>query len=487
LVDLVTFILENIILIVLLVLVSLNIIFLFVILFVERDDPTRVLHWIMVLLLLPSLVGVPLYVLFHQNHRRKRKRFEQKARADLGILDSDRATRGEEAISAVSATEWSGPKEYRELALLLARADPYASPARDNDVRLFVDGTEKFDALLDDLRGAQEHVHLEYYIMRNDELARELLQVLEDRARSGVEVRLLLDALGSKAVRKLTRSLTAAGAHVAFFYPGFARTNYRNHRKIAIIDGRIGYCGGYNIGDEYLGKGPLGYWRDAAVRVVGRGVDQLQVRFLRDWMYGSGELVQAPSTYLQAAPAKAPALIQQVSSGPDARRQSVKEAYVKMILMARESCYIQSPYFLPDTSIMDALRVAAASGVDVRIMIPDKPDHPFVFWASQSFCADLLDDGVRCYRYNNGFIHAKTMVVDGKVGSVGSANMDMRSFRLNFETNVVVYDEKFGNQMKDAFLADIELSSELTAAEYAGRKFGVRFKEPFSRLFFPLA
>ncbi|MEE9592656.1 MAG: cardiolipin synthase, partial [Thermoplasmata archaeon] len=472
---------------VLLILVSLNILFLFVILFVERDDPTRVLHWIMVLLLLPSLVGVPLYILFHQNHERKRKRFEQKARADLEILRVDSTGAPDVVASTPSPSNWEGPEEYRGLALLVSQADPQAPLVKDNDVRLFVDGTEKFDALLDDLRAAQDHIHIEYYIMRNDALARELLEVLEDRARNGVEVRLLLDALGSKAVKKLTLALTAVGARVAFFYPGVARTNYRNHRKIAIIDGRIGYCGGYNIGDEYLGKGPLGYWRDAAVRVVGPGVDQLQVRFLRDWMYSSGDRVKSPASFLRGARAESPAMMQQVSSGPDTRRQSIKEVYVRMIMMARESCYIQSPYFLPDTSIMDALRVAAASGVDVRIMIPDKPDHPFVFWASQSFCADLLEDGVRSYRYNNGFIHAKTMVVDGKVGSVGSANMDMRSFRLNFETNVIVYDETFGSQMRDAFLADLAVSSELTAEEYAERSFVVRFKEPFSRLFFPLA
>ncbi|MDX1534020.1 MAG: cardiolipin synthase, partial [Thermoplasmata archaeon] len=436
--------------------------------------------------LIPSLVGVPLYILFHQNHRRKRRRFDRKAKADLGILDRHGSASDEHAKGGDLPVEWEGPEEYRELARLVSRADPHAPVSTNNDVRLFVDGREKFDAFLRDLRDAQDHAHVEYYIMRNDELAIEILEVLEDRARNGVEVRLLLDALGGRSVKRRTRALTDAGAHVAFFYPGFTRTNYRNHRKIAVVDGRIGYCGGYNIGDEYLGKGPLGYWRDAAVRVEGPGVDQLQIRFLRDWMYGSGELVRHPSEYLRGEATKSSAMVQQVSNGPDTRRQSIKEAYVKMIMMARESCYLQTPYFLPDTSVLDALRVAAASGVDVRIMIPDKPDHPFVFWASQSFCADLLADGVRSYRYSNGFIHAKTMVVDGKVGSVGSANIGMRSFRLNFETNVVVYDETVAGAMRAAFLDDLAVSSELTPEEYAKRGFVVRFKEPFSRLFFPL-
>ncbi len=482
-VDLLTFIVENIVLIVALILLSLNIIFVFVILFVERDDPTRTLHWLMALLLIP-LVGVILYIFFHQNHRRKRRRFEQKAQADLGISFSESPDAA--GTDPPSAKSDSLP-EYAELALLLSHADPSASLAKANNVQLFVDGTEKFEALLEDLRAAEDHIHLEYYIMRNDPLAKEVLSVLEERAGAGLEVRLLLDALGGKEVKSLTSRLARRGAEVAFFYPGLARGNYRNHRKIAVIDGRIGYCGGYNIGEEYLGKGPLGYWRDAAVRIVGPGVDQLQVRFFRDWLYASGKKVEGPSNYLRGAPGKSSMMMQQVSSGPDTRQQWTKQAYVKMIMMAKESCYIQSPYFLPDSSVMDALRIAAESGVDVRIMIPNKPDHPFVFWASQSFCADLLPAGVRSFRYDNGFIHAKTVVVDGKVGSVGSANMDMRSFRLNFETNVVVYDEGFGGEMKEAFLRDLSHSTEITAEEYAKRGFVVRLKEPFSRLFFPLA
>ncbi|MFQ5553214.1 MAG: phospholipase D-like domain-containing protein, partial [Thermoplasmata archaeon] len=247
--DLLTFLIENIILIVALTFLSLNVIFVFVILFAERDDPTRTLHWLLALLLLPVLVGVTLYIFFHQNHRRKRRRFEQKAQADLGISFSESPdSTGAEAPPAGS----DGLPEYGELALLLSHADPSAPLAESNSVQLFVDGTEKFRALLDDLRAAEDNIHLEYYIMRNDPLAREILSVLEERVGAGVEVRLLLDALGGKAVRKLTSRLARRGAEVAFFYPGFARGNYRNHRKIAVIDGRIGYCGGYNIGEEYL-------------------------------------------------------------------------------------------------------------------------------------------------------------------------------------------------------------------------------------------
>jgi cardiolipin synthase len=297
---------------------------------------------------------------------------------------------------------------------------------------------------------------------------------------------LLLDALGGRAMRKLEPLLAGSGVKLAYFFPSLSRFNYRNHRKIAVIDGRIGYCGGYNIGEEYLGRGPLGNWRDSAVRIMGPGVDQLQIRFLQDWLFASREEVTTPSQYLRAVPEESSAMLQQVSSGLDTTQEWVKQSYIKMISMARESCYIQTPYFIPDPSVKDALRVAAASGVDVRVMIPCKPDHPFVFWASQSFCADLLGAGVRSFKYNKGFLHAKTFVVDGKVGSVGSANIDPRSFRLNFETNVIIFDAAFCAQMRDAFLADQSVCTELTSEAYAKRRWVVRFKEPFCRLLYPI-
>ena len=472
---------------ILVVLVVLDVIFVFVILFVERDDPTRVLHWLLILIYEPFL-GAILFLFFHQDYRRKRKRFEQKRQADIQMLERYLQERASHRTGPGPASSGSvGVFEYGDLARLASRADRHAVLAGNNRVRLFVDGTEKFRSLLDDLRAAKEHIHLEYYILRNDALAKEIIETLVARARAGVQVRLLLDALGGRAMRKLEPLVAGSGVKVAYFFPRFSRVNYRNHRKIAVIDGRIGYCGGYNIGEEYLGRGPLGYWRDCAVRIVGPGVEQLQIRFMQDWSFASGEKATDPAPYLQSAPEASSARLQQVSSGPDTEQEWVKQSYIKMISMARESCYIQTPYFIPDTSIIDALRIAAASGVDVRVMIPDKPDHMFVFWASQSFCADLLDGGVRSFKYNNGFLHAKTIVVDGKVGSVGSANIDPRSFRLNFETNVIIFDDAIAAQMKEAFLRDVSVSTELTAEEYAKRGWIVRFKEPFCRLFYPVS
>lgn len=473
-----------------LVVLVLDIVFIFVILFLERDDPTRVLHWLMLLILLPFL-GVFLFIFFHQDHRRKTRKFGQKASADFSMLIPEAPAAAQWSLRTAPSSGSDAWSEYRDLALLVTQGNPRSLVAGHNRVNLFVDGKEKFRSLYEDLRAAKDHIHLEYYIMRNDALAKELIEILAERAKAGVQVRLLLDGLGGRAIKKLEKRnpvLARSGVKVSYFYPRIGLSNYRNHRKIGVIDGKVGYCGGYNIGDEYLGKGPLGYWRDAAVRVVGPGSHMLQVRFLYDWAFASRE--KAPEDlgqYFQAVSQEAPAMMQNVSSGPDTPRESIKEAYIKMITMAKETCYIQTPYFVPDSSVLDALRVAAASGVDVRIMIPCKPDHAFVFWASQSFCADLLPAGVRSYKYNNGFIHAKTMVVDGKVSSVGSANFDVRSFRLNFETNVLVYDETIGAQMKEAFLSDLALCTEITRETYAKRGFVVKFKEPFCRLFFPIA
>ncbi len=465
--------------------IVLEVVFCFVILFVERSDPQRVLHWLMILILWP-VIGVLLYVYFHQDLRAKRRRFGGHARAFMGIpLHEPTATPPETKADAPSSRA-EARLEFGELSRLANRANAHAVLAGHNRVHLFVDGNEKFKALLEDFKAAKEHIHLEYYIVRDDALAREILGVLAERARAGVEVRLVVDAVGGRAMKGLEHLVAGSGVKFAYFFPRLARFNYRNHRKIAVIDGAIGYCGGYNIGDEYLGRGPLGHWRDTGVRILGPGVDQLQLQFMHDWTFASNEKVTSLAPYLRGAPEKSSAMLQVISSGPDTAQQWIKQAYIKMISMARETCFIQTPYFMPDPSVIDALRIAAASGVDVRVMIPSKPDHAFVFWASQSFCADLLDAGVRSFKYNNGFLHAKTFVVDGKVGSVGSANVDPRSFHLNFETNVIIFDETFATHLRDAFLADQAVSTELTPELYAKRGLVVRLKEPFCRLLYPV-
>ncbi len=462
----------------------LNFFFVFAILFLERGDPTRTLIWIMVLLLLPGL-GAPLYIFLHQNNRRQDRKFARKEVIDARLRSLYRRNLCPQGKGcpqlAGSLTRFQG------LARMVAKEDPDSLATPGNAIDYFIDGNELFSALKSDLRKASNHIHFQLYQLKNDPLGDEIVSILAEKAKGGVMVRVLLDAWGSRGMGSLIPLLRESGVQLVFFYPGIYHYNYRNHRKIIVIDGSVGYCGGYNVGDQYRGRGPLGYWRDAALRITGADVYELQIRFIQDWNFSTSEDVPFDSIYFpdwKKPPGDS--VVQEVSSGPDTPREHIKEAYLKLISLARESCYIQTPYFIPDLSMKEALAIAAESGVDVRLMIPDKPDHPFVYWATLSFCADLLDAGVRTYRYQQGFLHAKMIVIDGKAASVGSANFDMRSFRLNFETNLILYDDRIAEEIKKNFLQELSHCEELTPERYQKRGLLVRLKEPFARLLFPL-
>jgi len=369
-----------------------------------------------------------------------------------------------------------------------------------NDVTLYTDGTKKFDDLLRAIRDAKDHIHMEYFILKDDGLGREIIHALEERAQAGVEVRLLVDGVGSAHLpRRFFRNLEKAGGKHAVFFPSLIpyvnyRVNYRNHRKIGVIDGKTAFIGGFNIGDDYIGKDPRwGYWRDCAVRIHGTGAYAAQLRFLLDWNYAAGhdsiEFIDSgelKSRYFPEMEHTEGVILQVVSGGPDTHWNAVKESYLKMINSATESVYLQTPYFIPDESITDALRIAALSGIDVRVMIPDQPDHMFVYWTSHSYVEELLDSGVRAYCYNNGFLHAKTIVIDGTVASVGSANWDMRSFHLNFETNAIMYNRKIAGELHDAFLDDLKVCTELTPEWYANKSWFFRTRASVCRLFTPV-
>jgi len=453
-----------------------------VIIFDKRKNPTSTMSWVLVLILLPGL-GFLLYLFLGQDWT-KRRLFSLKAEDDQRIADSVVSQKKE--LERISREEQGHKYErFFGIARMLLESSQ-AIITNDNALTIFTDGKAKFASLFDAIRAAKHHVHLEYYIIRDDPLSQELIQILASKAREGVEVRLLADSLGMKVKKKRLKEFEQAGGQHAVFFPRLFTLNYRNHRKIAVIDGTTGFIGGYNIGEEYLGKGPLGYWRDAAIKIEGQGVTGLQLRFFMDWNYAAADHLPYDTRYFPETkgPGKCP--VQTVSSGPDARWSYVKEGYLKLIQTATESVYIQTPYFIPDESITDALRIAALSGVDVRNMIPNKPDHPFVYWSTLSFIGDLLDSGVKAYTYENGFIHAKTIVVDGIAASVGSANFDVRSFRLNFEANTFFYDEGYGGLMKKAFLDDLLQCTEITLDTYRNRSRWIKAKESVSRLFSPL-
>jgi cardiolipin synthase len=431
------------------------------------------------------VAGFVLYLVFGFKYFKTRA-FGSKSTGDQTILT--RVRQGlEPGIGGEPEDRLAELVPYPELARLLV-ADSAAFLTLGNEVTVYTNGEDKFGALFEAIREARHHVHLEYYILENDGLGKQLLALLETKAREGVQVRLLYDDLGNKIPRLHYRALTQAGGRVSGFYRALVpsvgfRLNYRNHRKIAVIDGSVGFVGGFNIGEEYLGRGPLGAWRDTAVRLRGAAVRALQLRFLLDWNYATKEGLTLGGAYFAASPRAGTASVQIVSGGPDTTWNPMREQYVKMVGSAKRTCYLQTPYFIPDPSVMTALRIAALCGVDVRIMIPSKADHPFVHWASLSNAGELLDAGVRVFGYNAGFLHAKTATIDDAVTSVGSANWDLRSFKWNFETNAVIYDEEVGRSYRRIFEEDMTRCTEITRASYAARSRAIRMRESVCRLF----
>lgn len=473
------------------IIIVLNIFAAIVIIFLERKDPSSTWAWVLVLFFLP-LVGFILYLLLGRQLRKKHLfRWDGQKNIGIGKLIDYQI----EAIHNHKLPFKQAHMVRQQELIYMNLSTNAAVLTQDNAVQIFEDGTEKFEALIEDLLHAKDHIHIQYYIFKLDNLGSRILNVLIKKAKQGVKVRILFDEMGSRGVRKRHfKKLIELGGEVEVFFPSILplinpRLNFRNHRKIVVIDGRIGYIGGFNVGDEYLGlKSKFGYWRDTHLRVEGSSVHPLQTRFLLDWNQASAKQhkVNYDESYFPIIPQKGNVPIQIVSSGPDTDFPVIKNAYIKMIMNAKRYIYIQSPYFIPDDAFFESLRIATLSGIDVRIMIPNKPDHMFVYWATYSYVGQLLAAGAKIYIYENGFIHAKTIVVDDEVSTVGTANIDVRSFSLNFEVNAFIYDKKISHELAEIFERDILDSTELTLATYHNRSNVIKLKEAFSRLLSPI-
>jgi cardiolipin synthase A/B len=470
----------------------LNFLFIIIVVFFEWRDPSASLAWIMALVIFP-IGGFILYLVLGQSFSKQRifriKREEDRRLQEIVEAQIPELTREGTCLQPDERLS----EGLKSMILLLLRSNN-AFVSSNNRVEVFLDGTEKFASLLAEIRTATDSIHLEYFIWKDDGLGNEMRSALTERAGAGVEVRLLLDGVGCAALpRHFFDEFRSAGGKVVVFFPSYLRYfnlryNYRNHRKIAVIDGKTGYIGGFNIGDAYLGLDPVwGYWRDCAVRIEGDAVLAAQLRFFLDWNYAADEDRMEPGPrYFPTNPAVPGTLVQVVSGGPDTAFSPVKEEYLRMIALAKKTVYLQTPYFIPDESVIDALRMAALSGVDVRIMIPDRPDHVFVFWAGISYIRQLLDGGIRAYTYDNGFIHAKTIVVDECVASVGSANWDVRSFGLNFETNAVLYDPSIARFLTEAFLRDLDACTPITVERLDALPRSKKVRQSIDRLFSPM-
>lgn len=474
-----------------LIIMLLNIIFVISVVFLERKNPSATLAWVMALVLLP-VVGFILYLFLGQTYR-KDKMFRVKQEEDQKLQDLIESEKKELKKDSDQVQVDQTDAALRRMILMLLE-DSGAVITLNNEVRVYTDGKEKFADLIRDIKVATDFIHLEYYIWKNDGIGNDMRIALTERARAGIEVRLLCDGLGCAGLpRHFFDEFKKAGGKVAFFFPSFLqilnlRYNFRNHRKIAVIDGKNGYIGGFNIGDDYLGKDKKwGYWRDTAVRITGHAVLTAEIRFFLDWNYAAKEdRLEYNDRYFPDIKGVPGTPIQVVSGGPDTQFNPVKESYLKMISTAAESVYLQTPYFVPDESVLDTLRIAALSGIDVRIMMPDRPDHPFVYWAGMSYIRQLLDSGVKAYTYDNGFLHSKTIVIDEIAASVGSANWDVRSFRLNFETNAVMYDTRIARELKEKFIKDLDVCSPITYERLDALPWTKRVLQSIARLFSPM-
>lgn len=465
-----------------------NLLFAIVIVFFERRDPKSVWAWLLVLFFLPG-IGFLFYLLLGTDMH-KRKMFREKELEDsLHEIIRDQELSLENQSG--SGEDIAGFKDLVRYNMKTADA----VLLRNNDVDIFTDGNRKFEALLKDLESAERFIHLQYYIIRSDVLFDRIAEVLKRKAAEGVVVRVLFDGMGCRSVkRSYWKQLEEAGIRTAEFFPAVLgrlqlRINYRNHRKIVVIDNRVAYVGGFNIGREYIDLDEkFGHWRDTHLRISGVGVLGLQMRFILDWDYAAGEDLFRHADLFPEPPAgkRDHCALQIISSGPDNSLEQIRDNYIRLITKARKRICIQTPYFIPDEAVLSSLLIAVRSGIEVNLMIPCKPDHPFVYWATYSYMGQLLQAGANCYTYDNGFLHSKGIIVDGEIFCYGTANMDIRSFALNFEVNAVVYSREKAEEMERIFREDLKDCTRITRDLYAARKLKIRFKEQVCRLMSPL-
>lgn len=449
--------------------------------------------WLLVLILLPVLGFVIYFFLGRKISDEEIFQLNEKEAVGMTTLvNRNRDQKGKKPFIK------NYPKDIQEMMILLYRSN-FSLLTMHNEVKILTDGQEKLAELLKDIESATHHIHMQYYIFSPDEMGEPLLKALEKKAKEGVEVRLLYDSLGSRRLTvKDLQSLREAGGQIASFFGHSKwiqnfRVNFRNHRKIVVIDGRVGYIGGFNIAKDYLGLGSLGEWRDTHLRLVGEAVQALQSRFIVDWSASTdvdtrnlSEVLETAKVYFPQIYGKEEVPIQIVSSGPEDEFDQIKMGFLKMISIARKRIYIQTPYFILDSAVYEALQVAALSGIEVHIMVPSQPDHPFVYRATEYYLKEMLEYGAMVYRYDKGFLHSKVVTIDDSIASVGTANFDIRSFRLNFEVNAFIYHPKKVAALNAAFEADMKECTRLDLSYFEQQSTWKKFKQKFSRLLSPI-
>ena len=454
----------------------------------KKVNPSKALSYIIILLVFPFF-GLIVYYLFGQEYR-KTKIFNRKNILNQSVvkkiqqeleLDTEKINKVDDVLD-----------EKSKLIPLLYNSEK-SHLTINNNVKLIKNGDEKFKLLFSDLKAAQHHIHLEYFIIKDDIIGSELFHMLCDKATEGVKVRVIIDDVGSSVSSKMKRKLKECGVEMFSFMPvlfsnSTGKMNYRDHRKIIVIDGKIGYVGGINISDDYVNANNKNrYWRDTHIRVSGEAVKPLQILFFTTWDFASdADDLKISKDYFPKHNCEGNIPIQIAASGPDTEWSNIMAAIFVAITNAEDYIYITTPYFIPNAEIITALQVAARCNKKVKIIVPKKSDSWIAQYATNSYLELLLEAGVEVYRYTKGFIHAKTIVIDGVFSSVGTANMDYRSFNINFEVNALIYNKKFSEELRTFFIDDLKDCEKLDIESWKNRAKRTKIVEATARLMAPL-
>ena len=451
------------------------------VLLLENRNPVRSLSWVIVLVLLP-IIGIILYLLIGQNYRK------QKIISKKSIRHNTKLSKTE--FHPEDFQEFITQSHHFNLVNLLKKnsdAPAYAF----NKIDVLADGEATFDSMFEAIKNAKDHIHIEFFIFGDDRISNHLRELLIEKAQAGVRVRMIYDYLGSIDLsKKYLQSLRDAGAYVKPFLPlrlrlRRSKINFRNHRKLLIVDGKLGFTGGLNFADRYIFGNTLGKWRDTFVRFEGSVVHGLQSLFLTDWYFVERKLI-TDLKYYPKPKKHSENLVQIVSSGPDSDWESIMQGIASAIMSANKYIYIHTPYFVPNDVILNAVSIAALSGIDVRLMIPTVSDSKLSDACTFSYLGEILDAGVKVYQYKDGFLHSKAIVIDDFISIIGSANLDERSFNQNFEANAFIYDVETSVELKGLFIKDQDNCRKISIDDWNNRKRSQKLKESFARLFSPI-
>lgn len=457
------------------------------ILVLEFRRPSKTVAWLLILFVLP-IIGFVMYYFLAQEYRRRRTLRRRGVVAEVAKLQALMRCRLVNRLEDMRGQQF----RHQERLYDMLQSMTFSPITGCNETKVLTNGAATYEAMLAAIESARHHIHVEFYTIRDDGIGRKVKEALVRKAREGVEVRVIYDGLGSLELpAAYIRELQEAGietacflqARVAFFNK---RMNFRNHRKILVVDGLVGFVGGINIGDEYLGGNPkLGFWRDTHLQVSGDAVYFLQEVFMQDWWFTAKKRLSGQA-YMPVHQCSGQEQVQIIASGPNSKDAAILECVFTAIAVAKTRIYITTPYFIPDPSVLMALRTAALSGVDVRIIIPYIADTKLVLFATLSYVEELLSAGVRVYRYHRGFVHAKVLIVDGLLASVGTANMDMRSFFSNFEINALLFDEQAIRRLEDDFWADTAQCEEVNRSHFQRRPLRQKAGQVVARMLSPL-